>query len=220
MDVIRPARLNGEPRGEAGYVGVCSDLVNCDKRYSAVIASLLGRTAVAETLTDAIAIARRHNNSFRIVTLDGQILNAGGSMTGGSAGKNTGILSRANELKRLREKRGDLEAQLSQTESQRREAERELQSARYDLETAREEHAAARQETARQEGLVAQAQLLRAAAADALDALDEEIRSASARRRENESRTAALQETCAAAEKELASLRGDMEKESRRHREL
>lgn len=87
MDVIRPARLNGEPRGEAGYVGVCSDLVNCDKRYSAVIASLLGRTAVAETLTDAIAIARRHNNSFRIVTLDGQILNAGGSMTGGSAGK-------------------------------------------------------------------------------------------------------------------------------------
>ena len=96
MDVIRPARLNGEPRGEAGYVGVCSDLVNCDKRYSAVIASLLGRTA----------------------------------------------------------------------------------------------------------------------AADALDALDEEIRSASARRRENESRTAALQETCAAAEKELASLRADMEKES------
>ncbi len=194
MDVIRPARLNGEPRGEAGYVGVCSDLVNCDKRYSAVIASLLGRTAVAETLTDAIAIARRHNNSFRIVTLDGQILNAGGSMTGGSAGKNTGILSRANELKRLREKRGDLEAQLSQTESQRREAERELQSARYDLETAREEHAAARQETARQEGLVAQAQLLRTAAAAALDALDEEIRSASARRRENQSRTAALQE--------------------------
>ena len=57
MDVIRPARLNGEPRGEAGYVGVCSDLVNCDKRYSAVIASLLGRTAVAETLTDAIAIS-------------------------------------------------------------------------------------------------------------------------------------------------------------------
>ena len=179
MDVIRPAQLNGEPRGEAGYVGVCSDLVNCDKRYSAVIASLLGRTAVAETLTDAIAIARRHNNSFRIVTLDGQILNAGGSMTGGSAGKNTGILSRANELKRLREKRGDLEAQLSQTE-----------------------------------GLVAQAQLLRTAAADALDALDEEIRSASARRRENESRTAALQETCAAAEKELASLRADMEKQS------
>ena len=62
---------------------------------------------------------------------------AGCDVTGGSAGKNTGILSRANELKRLREKRGELEAQLSQTESQRREAERELQSARYDLETAR-----------------------------------------------------------------------------------
>ena len=189
MDVIRPARLNGEPAGEPGYVGVCSELVQCDRRYSAVVASLLGRTAVAETLSDAIAIARRHGNAFRIVTLDGQIVNAGGSMTGGSAGRNTGILSRANELKRLREKRGDLEAQLSQAETQRRDAERELQSARYDLETARDEHAAARQETARQEGLVAQAQLLRTAAADALDALDEEIRSASARRRENESRT-------------------------------
>lgn len=214
MDVIRPARLSSEPKGEAGYVGVCSDLVDCDKRYSAVIASLLGRTAVAETLADAIAIARRHGNSFRIVTLDGQILNAGGSMTGGSAGKNTGILSRANELNRLRQKRGDLEAQLSQTESQRREAERELQSARYDLETAREEHAAARQETARQEGLVAQAELLRTAATEALDALDDEIRGALARRRENESRTAALQEACAATEKELAALRADMEKES------
>ena len=214
MDVIRPARLNGEPAGEPGYVGVCSELVQCDRRYSAVVASLLGRTAVAETLSDAIAIARRHGNAFRIVTLDGQIVNAGGSMTGGSAGRNTGILSRANELKRLREKRGDLEAQLSQAETQRRDAERELQSARYDLETARDEHAAARQETARQEGLVAQAQLLRTAAADALDALDEEIRSASARRRENESRTASLREACAAAETELSALRTDMEKES------
>ncbi len=214
LDVIRPARLNGEPKGEAGYVGVCSDLVECDKRYSAVIANLLGRTAVAETLTDAIAIARRHNNSFRIVTLDGQIVNAGGSMTGGSAGKNTGILSRANELQRLREKRSDLEAQLAQSENQKREAERELQSARYALDTAREEHTAAAQESARQEGLVAQAQILRTAASDALDALDEEIRTSSARRKENEDRTAALRESCTAAETELAALRENMAKES------
>ena len=74
MDVIRPARLNGEPRGEAGYVGVCSDLVNCDKRYSAVIASLLGRTAVAETLTDAIAIARRTKRVMLQAVIAGLVL--------------------------------------------------------------------------------------------------------------------------------------------------
>ena len=176
IDTVRPLRLNSEPKGESGYLGLASDLVETDSRYKNILSHLLGMTAVAEDMTSAIAIARRHNNSFRIVTLDGQLLNAGGSMTGGSAAKNTGILSRANELRRLQDTLTGLEARLAETTQKHAEAERELERARYELESAREEQAEAREAVARQEGLVAQAQLLWDASEQALSDLEEEQR--------------------------------------------
>ena len=166
---------------------------------------------MAETLSDAVAIARRHNNSFRIVTLDGQLLNAGGSMTGGSAGKNTGILSRANELKRLRAQREKLADQLKNTADRRAAAERELESARYELETARDEQAGTAQELARLEGMENQARLLFDASEEALYALEEEQRTAAARRQENEQRAAQLRAQLTEAEQELSALKKDME---------
>ena len=74
LDTVRSLRLRKEPAGEPGYLGLADDLVETEDRYRNVISHLLGMTAVAEDLTSAIAIARRHNNSFRIVTLDGQLL--------------------------------------------------------------------------------------------------------------------------------------------------
>ena len=85
-----------------GFEGIASQLAECDERYGEILRNLLGRTVVAEDLDAAIAISRRYGARFRIVTLDGQLVNAGGSMTGGSAARNVGILSRANELQRLR----------------------------------------------------------------------------------------------------------------------
>jgi chromosome segregation protein len=206
IDTMKPARLNGEPKGEQGYIGVCADLADTDGRFKGVIANLLGRTAVAETLSDAVAIARRHNNSFRIVTLDGQLLNAGGSMTGGSAGKNTGILSRANELKRLRAQREKLAGDLKNTADRRTAAERELESARYELETARDEQSGTAREAARLEGMENQARLLFDASEEALSALDEEQQAAAVRKKENQQRSAQLREQLAAAEEELSRL--------------
>ena len=69
---------------------------------------LLGRVAVMEDLDAAIAAARKYGYKFRIVTLDGQVLNPGGSMTGGSASRSAGILSRANELERLNQQLADI----------------------------------------------------------------------------------------------------------------
>ena len=69
---------------EYGYVGVASQLVQFDKRYAEIFNNLLGRTVVVEDMDCGIAIARKYSNRFRIVTLDGQVLNRGGSMTGGS----------------------------------------------------------------------------------------------------------------------------------------
>ncbi len=84
-----------------GFVSIASELVSSDKKYSEIIKSLLGRTAVADDMDCAVAIAKKYSYRFRIVTLDGQIINAGGSMTGGSRMRNAGILSRGNELEKL-----------------------------------------------------------------------------------------------------------------------
>ena len=85
-----------------GYINLASELVEYDKKYTEIIKSLLGRTVVAEDLDAAIAIAKKYNYKFKIVTLDGQVVNAGGSMTGGAKLQNAGILSRGNELEKLK----------------------------------------------------------------------------------------------------------------------
>ncbi len=84
-----------------GYVGIASELVDVDKRYSGVIGNLLGKTVVAEDIDSAVTIAKKHGYRFKVVTLDGQVVNAGGSLTGGSLAKNSGILSRGGEIKEL-----------------------------------------------------------------------------------------------------------------------
>ena len=84
-----------------GFIGVASELVRFEERYRRAVESLLGRTVICENLDDAIDMARRYQNRFRIVTLDGQVMNAGGSMTGGSVSRSAGVLSRANEISRL-----------------------------------------------------------------------------------------------------------------------
>jgi len=85
-----------------GYVGIASELCSCDPQYNGVRDSLLGRTVVAEDLDSAAAIAKRAGYRYKVVSLDGQVINAGGSFTGGSAARNSGLLSRAGEIERIR----------------------------------------------------------------------------------------------------------------------
>ena len=135
---IRPGELReaGSLSREPGFVGVADQLVQFDPQYRAVFSNLLGRVAVMEDLDTAIAAARRYGYRFRIVTLDGQVLNPGGSMTGGSASRSAGILSRANELERLNAQSAALREQLEQASRTLEEAEREAKGAAYELETA------------------------------------------------------------------------------------
>ena len=85
---------------EFGFVGVASRLVRFDPKYTQIFNSLLGKTVIAEDLDCGIAMARKYRNAFRIVTLDGQVINRGGSMTGGSTSRSAGVLSRADALER------------------------------------------------------------------------------------------------------------------------
>ena len=138
LSSIRPGELReGQAlRREPGFVGVGDQLISFQPQYRNVFSNLLGRVAVMEDLDHAIAAARKYGYKFRIVTLDGQVLNPGGSMTGGSASRSAGILSRANELERLNEQGRGLREQLAQAAKALEEADREAAAAGYEMETA------------------------------------------------------------------------------------
>ena len=97
-----------------GFVDMADKLLEYDAKYADIIGSLLARTAVVDNIDNGIEMAKKYSYRFKIVTLDGQVLNAGGSMTGGSRGSGTGFLSRANEIDGLKEKVAALEKQLDE----------------------------------------------------------------------------------------------------------
>lgn len=134
---IRPSEFRD--RGvvnEAGFVGMGDQLIEFDGKYGRVFSSLLGRTVIAEDMDKAIAIARKYGSRFKIVTLDGQVLNPGGSMTGGSVSRSAGILSRANELERLNVQIVGVRESLHQARRALEETTREVAAAQYEMETA------------------------------------------------------------------------------------
>ena len=141
LDTIRGTVMKDAPERDPGFVGVASELVRYDPVYEQIVWNLLGRTVVAETLSDAVRMAKASGNSLRIVTLDGQMIHAGGSMTGGSSAKNTGILSRANELEKLRKQRRKLEEEEKKCASELEKARSALSGLRYQLDMALEDQA-------------------------------------------------------------------------------
>lgn len=151
LDVIGGAVLDNVPSEDPGFVGVAYELAHFDEKYRGIFASLLGRTVVAETLSDAVRLSKKSNARLRIVTLDGQLINAGGSMTGGSAARGTGMLSRANELSRLREQRGTLDNEMENCRRELDEAKRELAKVGYQLTAATDELNLLHSDTAAQE---------------------------------------------------------------------
>ena len=97
-----------------GFVDMADKLLEFDSKYSGIIGSLLGRTAVVDNIDNGIDMAKKYSYRFKIVTLDGQVLNAGGSMTGGSRGSGAGFLSRTTEIESLKEKVSALEKKLGE----------------------------------------------------------------------------------------------------------
>jgi len=174
LSTIRGRYLDREPSGDEGYLGAASELVACDDQYMGIIANLLGRTAVTETLSDAIRLQKKYGNGLRIVSLDGQLMNPGGSMTGGSASRNSGILSRANELKKLGAQREGLGNNLRELQAALSEAQRELEAAKYELEVLRRELTEEMEKVHRCDSAVSQCKLLLEAAANAALQLGEE----------------------------------------------
>ncbi len=98
-----------EVKSMRGFVAMADALVTTDARYTQIISHLLGKTVVVDTMDNAIAISRKFGYRFRVVTLEGEVLNAGGAITGGSVNKHTGLLSRAGEIKALEQETAELQ---------------------------------------------------------------------------------------------------------------
>lgn len=127
VSVIRARALEEKGLSDCeGFIAIASSLVGCAEQYREIVGNLLGRIVVAEDLDCASAIAKRYGYRFRVVTLDGQVVNPGGSMTGGSLSHNVGLLSRAGEIERLQGRAKAVGERLTKTMAQVKATEEEL----------------------------------------------------------------------------------------------
>lgn len=157
-----------------GFVNLASELVSCEPKYNEIIRSLLGRTAVADDMDCAVAIAKKYNYRFRIVTLDGQVINAGGSMTGGSRTHNSGILSRANEMEALKNEAAKKESELNEATASFKTLTEELSAAQAEADGAQADLTRTQEEVIRCESSLRLVQGQLATANTALDELKNE----------------------------------------------
>ncbi len=174
-----------------GFVGVASQLVSCEDRYRGVVENLLGRTVIVTDMDAAIAMSRKYSRRFKIVTLDGQVINAGGSMTGGSVNRDAGILSRANELAKLNAQEKELQNQKLLLEAQLNEAQRQVQEVEFQLTAARDQLRSAQDDCLRLQGIEKQYEVLLQAILDAEESAGREKKSLDDRERSDRERYAA-----------------------------
>lgn len=215
-DVLREAGVERE----YGYVGVASQLVQFDQRYTEIFNNLLGRTVVVEDMDCGIAIARKYGSRFRIVTLDGQVLNRGGSMTGGSVSRSAGILSRANELKELTARREALTEKLDAALREADEAKRDLNAAQYELDVAREQQRGAEDAVLRLTGEKKQYDMLLESLRARESDIAAELESITARTAELKKAAAAREEEIKKHEAEAARCRAESEEKLAGQNEL
>lgn len=135
-----------------GFVNIASELVACDGEYRDIVSNLLGRVIVVEDIDCAIGISKRYKNRYKIVTLDGQVMNPGGSMTGGSRSKGAGILSRANLIEELKEEAAKIETELEAARADYKTAMDDANKAAADLQGADADLRNANEELIRAEG--------------------------------------------------------------------
>lgn len=119
---IRGKRIeNVISNGMKGVIGIASDLVKCDKKYTQIVLNLLGRTVVVEDMNIGISLAKMNNYSFRIVTLKGDVISSSGSITGGSvATKTVNILGRSREIEELEKEIKKLSKKIEEITLQKR----------------------------------------------------------------------------------------------------
>ncbi|MBR6837239.1 MAG: chromosome segregation protein SMC, partial [Oscillospiraceae bacterium] len=196
-------RENGV-RNEDGFVALGDEIVETDPDFKNIMSNLLGRTVIAEDIDYASVIAKKYSYRFRIVTLDGQVINAGGSFTGGSAVQSGGILSRKNEINELAGKIKELEGSVSKVRDEAQKVRAEAEKLRLDIEAENdtkqklnEDKLTFRSEIKSLESILAQS--------------EQQNRNYSENRRRLEKNIAEAQEQFSAASEELEKINSELE---------
>jgi len=203
-------------KSQRGFVGLADKLVSYDKKFDVVIRSLLGRILICDNIDHAAELARAYNYRYRVVTLDGQQVNAGGSFTGGSVKHDSGMLTRTVEIDRLREECRVLADEIEAIKSELSALDREAKVHSDRIETIRVNAAmiATLSQAEATQQQVMEAQL--AGDREMLASLDEEekkLSHAGETFREESDRLTALYENTLAREQQLAEERTRLETE-------
>ena len=117
---VKGKKLENIKGKKEGFIGIASDLVIYGKKYEQIILNLLGRTVVVDNIQNAIKIAKENNYTFRIVTLEGDVINPSGAITGGSVAKKTvNILGRSREIESLQQDIQKIEEKIKKIEKEK-----------------------------------------------------------------------------------------------------
>lgn len=137
---IKPYSFNENAvRKENGFLALGNEAVSCDSKFDDIMSNLLGRTVIAEDIDYASIIAKKYGYKFRIVTLDGQIINAGGSFTGGSAVSSHGVLSRKNDIAELESSIEKLSGEQEELKTETEDLKAQTEKLRLEIEGMNEE---------------------------------------------------------------------------------
>lgn len=186
----------------AGFVGIASDLVETNEEYKEIIKYLLGAVVVTEDIDSAAAIAKKYGYRVKTVSLDGQVVNPGGSLTGGSLAKNAGLLSRSSDIKRLEDEAAALEGKAKETENAYISAAEALNEVKADITAEKAEITTANEDKIRFLTELKRIDELKTAAENSLKQLEEE-------KLTSEEKLTALKEASAKAAKDIAELDGE-----------
>ena len=121
---VRGKKLDRIRGKEPGVIGIASDLIKYDKKYEQIVTNLLGRTVIVDNMDTAIKVAKQNGYSFRIITVEGDVINPSGAITGGSVTKKTvNILGRGREIEKLQKEIKALEEKIKKQEQEKKEYE-------------------------------------------------------------------------------------------------
>ena len=145
LDILRTRSFNSDSLlAEAGVIGLAAELLDYDSKYEVAVQQLLGNTVVVENLDTAIKLTRRFRHNARLVTLEGELINTSGAVTGGhNTSSTSGLLSRSRELESLQERINQLTGQLNKKDARTKKLAgklAELQQTRQTLITQEQTH--------------------------------------------------------------------------------
>ena len=126
---VRGKKLDRIKGKEPGVIGIASDLVKYDRKYEQIVTNLLGRTVIVDNMDTAIKVAKQNGYSFRIITVEGDVINPSGAITGGSVTKKTvNILGRGREIEKLQKEIKALEEKIKKQEQEKKEYENSFEN--------------------------------------------------------------------------------------------